>query len=82
MKKNLYLCRVINKSDMEMILSKYGFTKSKLENIWIKDVWEVYLDDKCIEISEDFDKVTNPRYYIADRNQIDLETLLETIIDE
>ena len=79
MKKNLYLCRVINKSDMEMILSKYGFTKSKLENIWIKDVWEVYLDDKCIEISEDFDRVNNPRYYIADRNQIDLETLLETI---
>lgn len=82
MKKNLYLCRVINKNDMEMILSKYGFTKCKLENVWVKDNWEVYMDDKVVEIYEDFDKVAHPRYFVGNKDVIDLETILETIIDE
>jgi len=40
------------------------------------------MDDKVVEIYEDFDSVAHPRYFVGKRDVIDLETILETIIDE
>lgn len=74
-----YLYSMKNENDMEMILAKYGFEKGEEPDTWLKDEWEVRLYGSLVEISEDPEKTSKPRYYMGDLNLIDLATLLDEL---